>query len=166
MGASGCRLRTAGWSAEIVADWSLESITESDPDGFGITNRGLPIRGRARRGTSSPSTITRPCPAPAEQELVMIVVYPRCGGLDVHKKQVSACRIWHDEGGKQQVEQANFGTYTRDLQRLAAWMAERGVGDVCRLASARAGSGQFRAERGTAAVTRPDAHANESGAGS
>jgi transposase len=60
----------------------------------------------------------------------MTVVYPRCGGIDVHKKQVSACRIGRDQGGQPQVEQANFGTYTRDLQRLAAWMAERGVGDI------------------------------------
>jgi len=60
----------------------------------------------------------------------MTVVYPRCGGVDVHKKQVSACRIWCDQGGQPQVEQANFGTYTRDLQRLAAWMGERGVGDI------------------------------------
>jgi transposase len=60
----------------------------------------------------------------------MTVVYPRCGGLDVHKKQVAACRIWQDERGQQHVEQASFGTYTRDLHRLAEWFAERDVRDV------------------------------------
>jgi transposase len=54
----------------------------------------------------------------------------RCGGLDVHKKQVSACRIWQDEGGQTQVEQASFGTYTKDLQRLAQWLSEREVRDI------------------------------------
>jgi transposase len=50
--------------------------------------------------------------------------------VDVHKKQVTACRIWQDPTGQQQIEQAEFGTYTGELQRLAAWYAERGVRDV------------------------------------
>ena len=60
----------------------------------------------------------------------MRIVYPRCGGVDVHKKQVTACRLWTDETGQAQVEQTSFGTYTRELQRLAGWFAERGVRDV------------------------------------
>ena len=60
----------------------------------------------------------------------MRIVYPYCGGLDVHKKQVSACRIWQDGQGQQRVEEATFGTYTSALRRLAEWLAERGVGDV------------------------------------
>ena len=60
----------------------------------------------------------------------MTVVYPRCGGLDVHKKQVSACRIWCDEEGKQHVEQMSFGTRTRELTALAEWFLEREVRDV------------------------------------
>lgn len=60
----------------------------------------------------------------------MTVVYPRCGGLDVHKKQVSACCLWEDQHGQPQVEQASFATHTRALQGLAEWMAEKGVQDV------------------------------------
>lgn len=65
----------------------------------------------------------------------MTVVYPRCGGLDVHKKKVSACRIWEDEHGRRQVEQASFGTYTRELEDLAKWLAEREIGDIAREAT-------------------------------
>jgi transposase len=60
----------------------------------------------------------------------MTVVYPRCGGLDIHKRRVSACRIWQGEDGQAQVEQSSFGTYTEDLRRLAEWLAEREVYDV------------------------------------
>ncbi len=57
----------------------------------------------------------------------MTVVYPRCGGIDVHKKQVTACRIWPDEEGHQHVEQAEFGAFTRNLEGVAQWFAERNV---------------------------------------
>lgn len=67
---------------------------------------------------------------PAEQEFVMTVVYPRCGGLDVHKKQVSACRIWQDGSGQQHVEETTFDTHTRALRHLAEWLAQRDVRDV------------------------------------
>jgi len=60
----------------------------------------------------------------------MQIVYARCGGLDIHKKQVSACRIWGEASGPRKVAQANFGTYTQDLQRLAQWFAEWEVRDV------------------------------------
>lgn len=60
----------------------------------------------------------------------MQVVYPDCGGLDVHKKRVSACRMWIDENGHTRVDEASFGTYTEDLQRLGAWLIERNVYDV------------------------------------
>ena len=60
----------------------------------------------------------------------MQVVYDRCCGLDIHKKRVSACRIWQGEDGQVLVEQSSFGTYTEDLRRLAEWLAEREVYDV------------------------------------
>jgi len=60
----------------------------------------------------------------------MDVVYPRCGGIDVHKKQLAACRIVVDERGQKRIEEAGFGTYTRDLQGLAEWFAEGDVRDI------------------------------------
>jgi transposase len=49
-------------------------------------------------------------------------VYPRCAGLDVHKKTVSACaRV----DGREFIE--TFGTNTRDLLRLGDWLAGHGV---------------------------------------
>jgi transposase len=60
----------------------------------------------------------------------MTVVYAHCGGLDVHKKEVAACRIWQDQQGQQHLEQATFGTVTVELRRLAEWCLERGVRDI------------------------------------
>lgn len=58
----------------------------------------------------------------------MQVVYARCGGIDVHKRCLSACRIWPD--GQVRVEEMRFGTYTCQLQQLAQWFREREVWDV------------------------------------
>ena len=55
----------------------------------------------------------------------MQVVYERCCGLDVHKKTVVACVITAD--GK---EIRRFGTMTKDLLRLADWLAEQQVTHV------------------------------------
>lgn len=60
----------------------------------------------------------------------MDVVYQRCAGLDVHKKSVVACVLV--SGGKRGVSKQvqTFGTMTRDLQALSAWLAERQVEQV------------------------------------
>jgi len=47
----------------------------------------------------------------------MQVVYQRCCGLDVHKKNVTACVI--TPNGK---EIRTFGTMTDDLMQLADWI--------------------------------------------
>ena len=59
----------------------------------------------------------------------MDIVHPRCGGIDVHKKRIAACRIVGCEG-RVQMEERSFGTYTSDLKRLAEWFAEWDVRDV------------------------------------
>jgi transposase len=56
----------------------------------------------------------------------MEVVYRRCAGLDVHKQSVVACVLTSTAQGKASQEVATFGTMTRDLEALAAWLAERG----------------------------------------
>ena len=57
----------------------------------------------------------------------MRIVYPRCCGLDVHKRSISACLlIPHKDGGTQQ-EIRRFGTVTRDLLELSDWLASNEV---------------------------------------
>lgn len=60
----------------------------------------------------------------------MDVVHPRCAGLDIHKKVVVACRLTPGAGPEPVREVASFGTTTRELLRLAAWLDEAGVTHV------------------------------------
>ena len=60
----------------------------------------------------------------------MRIVYPRCCGLDVHKRSISACLLTRheEEGTKQQVRR--FGTVTRDLLELRDWLISNQVTHV------------------------------------
>lgn len=60
----------------------------------------------------------------------MDVVYPRCCGLDIHKKTVVACVIIPGLKGKPQKTVRTFGTMTDDLNGLGAWLAEQQVTHV------------------------------------
>jgi len=60
----------------------------------------------------------------------MEVLVTRCAGLDVHKKTVVACALVGAADAVVEPEVATFGTMTADLERLAGWLAERGVADV------------------------------------
>jgi transposase len=53
----------------------------------------------------------------------MEVLHPRCAGLDVHKDTVVAC-VRIVEGNRVESKLRTFGTMTRDLDELAAWLAE------------------------------------------
>jgi transposase len=59
----------------------------------------------------------------------MEVVYPRCCGLDVHKKVVVACCIISGPS-RAQKEVRQFGTMTEDLLALADWLTDHGVTHV------------------------------------
>jgi hypothetical protein len=52
----------------------------------------------------------------------MDVIYPRCCGLDVHKKTVAACLITSTEGPEPVKEIRTFRTMTADLLALADWL--------------------------------------------
>lgn len=54
----------------------------------------------------------------------MEVVYPKCGALDVHKEQVTACRRVATEGGRAKQEVRSFATTTSGLLALGEWLAE------------------------------------------
>jgi transposase len=69
----------------------------------------------------------------------MNVLYPRCAGLDVHKKTVVAITLPRSSGGTRivpgpdgqpQKEIATFGTTTHELLRLADWLAAAGITHV------------------------------------
>jgi transposase len=65
-----------------------------------------------------------------DEEGVVQVVHERCCGLDVHKKVVAACALTPGTGAQPRRELRVFGTMTEDLERLADWLAERGVAAV------------------------------------
>ena len=60
----------------------------------------------------------------------MEVVYPRCCGLDIHKKLVVACLITPEADGTPRKEIRSFGTMTDDLLVLADWLAGAGCTHV------------------------------------
>jgi transposase len=60
----------------------------------------------------------------------MEVIYPRCCGLDVHKKTVVACLRTPGADGKPTKVIRTFGTMTADLVALADWLAAAGCTQV------------------------------------
>lgn len=60
----------------------------------------------------------------------MEVVYPRCCGLDVHKKNVTACLLTVGDDGTRQKEIRTFETMTDDLLALADWLVTAGCTHV------------------------------------
>jgi transposase len=57
----------------------------------------------------------------------MDVVYPRCCGLDIHKKTVVACLIVPGPHGTPRKEVRTFRTMTADLLQLSDWLVAHGV---------------------------------------
>lgn len=60
----------------------------------------------------------------------MEVLYPRCAGLDVHKRTVVASVCHTDRRGHATFTQQTFGTTTPELLALQAWLTEHGVTHV------------------------------------
>jgi transposase len=58
------------------------------------------------------------------------VLDERCGGLDLHKRAVTACRLTPGAGGHLVTEIRTFGTMTADWLTLGDWLAEGGVTHV------------------------------------
>jgi len=57
----------------------------------------------------------------------MEVLYPRCCGLDVHKKSITACVLRAEVKGKAQKEKRRFGSFTQELLKMTDWLRECGV---------------------------------------
>jgi transposase len=61
----------------------------------------------------------------------MDIVHPRVAGIDVHKKVIwVAVRLPGDQPGGRAVTVRRFLTFWRQLQKMAAWLAELGVTDA------------------------------------
>jgi transposase len=60
----------------------------------------------------------------------MQVLYPRCCGLDIHKKFVVACRLTTHPDGQVQKEVQTFSTMTQDLLALLDWLHAAGCTHV------------------------------------
>ena len=60
----------------------------------------------------------------------MDVVYPRCCGLDLHKRTIVACLLTPGPRGKPVKEVRSFGTMTNDLLALADWLLAAGCTHV------------------------------------
>jgi len=60
----------------------------------------------------------------------MEVFLERCAGLDVHQASVVCCILIGVPGRKPQKLLRSFGTTTRELEALRAWLAEHGVTHV------------------------------------
>jgi transposase len=59
------------------------------------------------------------------------IVHPRVAGIDVHKKVIwVAVRLPGEEPGERKVAAKSFKTFWRQLQKMAAWLAELGVTDA------------------------------------
>jgi transposase len=59
----------------------------------------------------------------------MEIMYARCAGLDVHKESVVACMRVQD-GRRAKFEVREFGTTSRELRELQAWLTESGCTHV------------------------------------
>jgi transposase len=60
----------------------------------------------------------------------MDVIYPRCCGLDVHKREVVACVVSTEPDGTWRKEVRAFGTMPPDILALADWLAAHEVTHV------------------------------------
>ena len=63
----------------------------------------------------------------------MDVVFPRCAGVDVHKKSITACRLVPAPTGQEaegRAELREFGTMTLELLALADWLTEASITHV------------------------------------
>ena len=59
------------------------------------------------------------------------IVYPICCGMDVHKSFLVACIASTNQQGVTSYKSKRFPTFTGDLRRCVAWLAENNCQDVC-----------------------------------
>lgn len=60
----------------------------------------------------------------------MQVLYQCCCGMDVHKRFVVACLLWHGADGKPHKELRRYSTMTEDLLQCIDWLQAKGCSHV------------------------------------
>jgi len=85
--------------------------------------------GEARKGAFDPGWASRH-PSISVWRRSMNVVYERCAGLDVHKRNVVVCANIVDAQGHRHKERQTFSTMTPDLLQLRQWLKDLGVTHV------------------------------------
>jgi transposase len=60
----------------------------------------------------------------------MEILYPRCAGLDVHKKSIKVCMLVRQADGQPHNVFRTYGTTTQELLDLADWLKEQGCTHV------------------------------------
>ena len=63
--------------------------------------------------------------------VMLKIVYPICCGMDVHKSFVVVCIASTNDHGVTTYKSKRFSTFTEDLRRCTAWLAENNCKDVC-----------------------------------
>ena len=86
----------------------------------------------AVRPARGPASVLRPAAPrpPPILEVAMEAIIERAAGLDVHQGSVVACVILGTPGRRPSQETRTFGTMSRDLVALRAWLLELGVTHV------------------------------------
>ena len=59
------------------------------------------------------------------------IVYPICCGMDVHKSFLVACIASTNNQGVTTYVSKRFSTFTGDLRKCSAWLANHNCKDVC-----------------------------------
>src|SRR5207247_8456735 len=112
------RVGSRGWAASGAAS-PCRSLTRVSR---GTTHCRPPLGEHAQQNLCRGDT-----PPGRGRRRVMEVVYARCAGVDVHKKNVVVCRITPGADGKPVKEIRTFTTMTRDLLALSDWLQAGGV---------------------------------------
>jgi transposase len=60
----------------------------------------------------------------------MDVLYPRCCGIDIHKKSITVCVLIREPGRKEQKHIREFGTTTSAIVSCGDWLRDLGVTHV------------------------------------
>ena len=81
---------------------------ETDYFNLSVSVQSLPVPSK---------TFSRGC-------VMLKIVYPICCGMDVHKSFVVACIASTNDHGVTTYKSKRFSTFTGDLRRCAAWLAE------------------------------------------
>jgi transposase len=58
------------------------------------------------------------------------LIYRRCAGMDVHQKSISVCARIRMARDRFRTETAVFGTFTKELEKMALWLRERKIRHV------------------------------------